>query len=101
MRPETFCRAGEKELEKGAIHAAAVVLVGAMAAYNAVAYWYRRERRLAVNAIVYGGLTVFEVQQTWRHWQHLRRGVSHDQGTRSASRRGQPQRRTSRPGGSD
>lgn len=69
---ETFCTSGEAERVKGAVHGAAGTLVGVMAVYNAVAWWYRRERHLGVNAVLYTAGFLWEVYQTNRH---LRRRI--------------------------
>lgn len=52
---------------KGAVHG--VMLVGAVAcfAYNAAAYYYRREQHNGVNAIIYGGLALLEVIHVKHH----------------------------------
>ena len=52
---------------KGAGHAVTGVLAGGMAVYNAAAWWYRRERHLAINAVVYLALTALEVKQVAKH----------------------------------
>ena len=64
-----FCKSGESELVKGAVHAAGGVLAGVMAAYNIVAWCYRREPHLGINAIVYALATAFEVKQTAHHFE--------------------------------
>ena len=68
MTPRAFCQSGEREFEKGVAHAVAVMLMGAMAVYNGVAWLYRRDRHLAVNAMIYGAMTALEVKQVMRHW---------------------------------
>ena len=67
MTVRTFCGSGEQEEVKGAVHAAAALLVLAMATYNATAWYYRRQSHLAVNAILYGAVVAFEVKQTLHH----------------------------------
>ena len=64
-----FCKSGESELVKGAVHAAGGVLAGAMAAYNLAAWCYRRERHLGINAIVYTLAVLWEVKQTAHHFE--------------------------------
>jgi hypothetical protein len=64
-----FCKTGEKELLKGAVHGAGGVLAALMAAYNIAAWCYRRERHLGVNAIVYTVATVWEAKQTSHHFE--------------------------------
>src|SRR5262245_1108076 len=65
----TFCSTGEKEILKGAFHGAGGMLAALMAAYNIVAWCYRRERHLGVNAIVYTAATLWEVKQTTHHFE--------------------------------
>src|SRR4030095_14082891 len=50
---KTFCKSGESEAVKGAVHALGGVLAASMAAYNIAAWCYRRETHLGINAIVY------------------------------------------------
>ncbi len=64
-----FCKSGESEMVKGAVHAAGGVLAGVMAVYNIVAWCYRREPHLGINAIVYTLATAFEVKQTAHHFE--------------------------------
>ena len=75
MTVQTFCGSGEQEEVKGAVHAAAGVLVLAMAAYNATAWCYRRQSHLALNAVIYGTVVAFEIKQTLHH---LRRHACED-----------------------
>jgi hypothetical protein len=63
----TFCTSGENEAVKGAVHAAGGVLAAVMAAYNITAWYYRRERHLGLNAVVYSLATMWEVRQTAHH----------------------------------
>jgi hypothetical protein len=63
----TFCRSGENEAVKGAVHAAGGVLAGVMATYNIVAWCYRRELHLGINAVVYSLAVIWEVKQTAHH----------------------------------
>ena len=64
---ETFCKSGENEVLKGAVHATGCVLAGMMAAYNLAAWCYRRERHLGINTIVYTLAVVWEAKQTIHH----------------------------------
>ena len=64
---QQFCRSGEREALKGAVHALGGVLVATMAAYNIAAFYYRRETHLGVNAIVYTLATIWEAKQTAHH----------------------------------
>jgi hypothetical protein len=63
----TFCKSGENEVVKGAVHAAGGVLAAAMAAYNIAAWCYRRELHLGINSLVYTLATVWEIKQTAHH----------------------------------
>lgn len=69
MTVATFCSSGQAERVKGAVHGAAGAIVGAMALYNAVAWWYRRERHLGINAALYAAGFAWELYQTNRHLQ--------------------------------
>jgi hypothetical protein len=62
-----FCTSGNHEGVKCAVHAAAGVLVGVCAAYNIAASFFRHDRHLRVNAIVYTLATAWEVKQTLHH----------------------------------
>lgn len=61
---------------KAAVHGAAILINGAMGVYNMIAWCKRcdddghRDRRLAVNAVVYMGLVIFECYQVARHCGH-------------------------------
>ena len=72
---KTFCKSGENEVVKGAVHAAGGTLAALMAAYNIAAWCYRREFHLATNAVVYTLAVVWEVKQTAHHLQRLPRGT--------------------------
>jgi hypothetical protein len=63
----TFCKTGEKEILKGAVHGAGGLLAGLMAIYNIAAWCYRRERHLGINAFVYTVATLWEMKQTLHH----------------------------------
>lgn len=67
MTVKTFCCSGQAEPVKGGFHAAAGMLVGVMAVYNAVAWCYRRERHLGWNAVIYSAALAWELRQTRRH----------------------------------
>ena len=67
----TFCRSGEQEVLKGAVHGAACVIASVMAMYNLAAWCYRRERHLATNALVYTLAVAFEAKQTLHHLNHV------------------------------
>jgi hypothetical protein len=68
MTPREFCASGERETLKGSFHAAAATLLGVMALYNVAAWCFRRERHLAVNAVLYAAGAAFELKQTRRHF---------------------------------
>jgi hypothetical protein len=65
----SFCASGEREGVKGAVHGMACLIAAAMAAYNATAWCFRRERHLGLNAVVYGLAVGWEVKQTLHHVQ--------------------------------
>jgi hypothetical protein len=58
---------GSCEPLKAAIHGAALSLAALMCAYNTAAWWRRRQRHLAVNAILYIAATVWEQRQVAHH----------------------------------
>ena len=62
-----FCTNGEREVVKGTVHAAGVVLAATMAAYNIAAWCYRREQHLGINAVVYSLAVLWEIKQTSHH----------------------------------
>ena len=66
-----FCKSGEQEVLKGAVHGAACVIAGVMATYNLAAWCYRRERHLGTNALVYMLAVAFEAKQTLHHLNHV------------------------------
>jgi hypothetical protein len=67
----TFCTSGEKEGLKGSVHAAAGGLAVIMTMYNGAAWWYRRERHLGINSVVYATAAAWEVVQVHRHWSRF------------------------------
>lgn len=67
MTVQTFCKSGEQEEVKGAVHAVAGLLALVMATYNATAWRYRRQPHLGANAIIYGAVFAFEIKQTLHH----------------------------------
>jgi len=62
-----FCSSGNHEGVKCAVHAASGVLVGVCAVYNITASFYRSDRHLRVNAVVYSLAVVYELKQTLHH----------------------------------
>lgn len=63
-----MARAMTEEQFKGCVHLATANLATTMCLYNALAYVTRRERRLAINVLIYGCLLGFESYQTVRHF---------------------------------
>ncbi len=63
----SFCARGNHEGAKGGVHAAAAFIVALCAVYNATAWFYRRDRHLRLNAIVYTLAVAFELKQTVHH----------------------------------
>jgi hypothetical protein len=74
----TFCKSGENEAIKGAVHALGAVIAATMAAYNITAWWYRRERHLGINSIVYTLAILWEIKQTTHHWERCVEATSAD-----------------------
>ncbi len=64
---QTFCRSGEREGVKGAVHGAACLIAATMAGYNAIAWYFRREPHLKMNAVVYSLAVAWEAKQTLHH----------------------------------
>jgi len=64
---QAFCASGNHENVKCGVHGAAGVLLAACAAYNITAWWYRRDRHLKINAVVYTLAVLWEAKQTMRH----------------------------------
>jgi hypothetical protein len=83
-----FCKSGESEVVKGAVHAAGGVLAGVMAAYNLTAWFYRREAHLGINAVVYSLAVFWEIKQTAHHFERveIECGVSGPEGPRLVQR---------------
>ncbi len=75
---ETFCKSGENEALKGAVHALGGVLAASMAAYNIAAFCYRRQRHLCINSIVYTLAVVWEIKQTIHHLERCEPATSED-----------------------
>lgn len=63
---------GSCETLKTGVHATALGLFAVMALYNTAAWLCRRERHLAVNAVLYGALTVWERTHVAHHLAALR-----------------------------
>ena len=64
---QKFCSSGQREGIKGTVHGAACVIAATMAAYNIAAWYFRRERHLGTNAVVYTLAVAWEAKQTMRH----------------------------------
>ena len=57
-----------EELKLG-VHGTALALAMVMGAYNAAAWLLRRQKHLAVNAVLYGALAAWEIQHVKHHWR--------------------------------
>ena len=64
-----------EELKLG-VHAMALGLAALCGAYNAAAWLSRRERHLAVNAMLYAALIAFEHQHVTHHFAELRQPMT-------------------------
>jgi len=64
---------GNCEELKAGVHAAALGLFVVMGAYNIAAWLCRRERHLAINAVVYTMLTAWEQQHVMHHLAELQK----------------------------
>ena len=64
-----------EELKLG-VHAVALGLAALCGAYNAAAWLSRREKHLAVNALLYAALIAFEHQHVTHHFAELRQPLS-------------------------
>src|SRR5262245_35792929 len=62
---------GNCEPLKAGVHAAALGLCAVMGLYNAAAWLSRRQRHLAVNAVVYTALTLWEQRHVAHHLAEL------------------------------
>lgn len=67
MTVQQFCNSGTREYVKGSVHGAACTIAALMAAYNLVAWCFRRERHLRTNAVVYTLAVGWEAKQTLHH----------------------------------
>jgi len=74
----TFCKSGENEAIKGAVHALGGVLAASMAAYNIAAWCFRREQHLCINSIVYSLAVVWEIKQTVHHLERCEAATAED-----------------------
>ena len=73
MTLDDFLHCGHCEPLKAGVHATALGLFFVMGAYNIAAWLSRRERHLAINAIVYTALTAWEQQHVAHHLAAERR----------------------------
>ena len=64
-----------EELKLG-VHAMALGLAALCGAYNAAAWLSRREKHLAINAMLYAALIAFEHQHVTHHIAELRQPLS-------------------------
>jgi hypothetical protein len=64
---------GSCETLKLGVHAASLALAVVMGAYNAAAWFKRREQHLAVNAVLYAGLIALEHHHVAHHLALLRK----------------------------
>jgi hypothetical protein len=75
---QTFCKSGENEALKGAVHALGGILAATMAAYNIAAWCYRRERHLGINSVVYTLAVLWEMKQTVHHLERCETATPED-----------------------
>jgi hypothetical protein len=66
-------KCGNCEPLKLGVHAGAFGLAAVMGLYNAAAWLSRRERHLAVNAVLYAALTAWETEHVRHHLEEMRR----------------------------
>jgi hypothetical protein len=69
-------RCGNCEELKLGVHAAALGLAALCGVYNAAAWLSRRERHLAVNAVLYAALIAFEHQHVTHHIAELKQPLA-------------------------
>jgi hypothetical protein len=79
MPPLPVLQCGSCEPLKAGIHATALGLLAVMGLYNAAAWLSRRDRHLAVNAVLYTMLCAWEQQHVAHHVALIRRGTAEDQ----------------------
>ena len=71
--PTDVLQCGSYEEIKVAVHAGALALAVVMGVYNAAAWLSRRQRHLAINAVLYAALTAWEQRHVVHHLRELRR----------------------------
>jgi hypothetical protein len=69
----TVLQCGECETLKAGVHASAFALSAVMGLYNAAAWLSRRDRHLAINAVLYTALAAWEHHHVSHHVRALRR----------------------------
>jgi hypothetical protein len=78
-------KCGNCEQLKLGVHAAALGLAALCGIYNAAAWLSRRERHLAVNAVLYAALIAFEHQHVTHHIAELKQPESAPEPTAAAT----------------
>ena len=63
----TVLHRGKAEPLKACVHGVALATAALCAVYNLAAWFERRQRHLAVNAVLYGAATIWEYQHVRRH----------------------------------
>lgn len=71
MTTPSILQCGTCERLKAGTHTLALVTAATCAAYNFSAWLVRRQRHLAVNAIVYGAAVVWELEHVRHHLESL------------------------------
>jgi hypothetical protein len=69
----TVLQCGSCETLKMSVHATALGLSALMGAYNAAAWLSRRDKHLAVNAVLYALLAAWEQKHVAHHMRAMRR----------------------------
>jgi len=83
-KPLDVLTPGSCEVLKAGVHGAAFGLIALMGIYNAAAWLRRRDPHLAVNAILYGGLAVWERHHVHHHVAAHRKRQADERATASA-----------------
>ena len=71
--PLSVLQRGECEPLKAGIHGAALGLFAVMGLYNAAAWLTRQHHHLAINAVLYTALTIWEQHHVAHHLETMRR----------------------------
>ena len=74
MTTPSILQCGTCERLKAGTHTVALVTAAVCAAYNLSAWLVRRQRHLAVNAIVYGAAVVWELEHVRHHLESVAAG---------------------------